>query len=105
MKKIAWEEKVTNKYVLERIGEKKTLQNNIPHRKVNLIECILIRRCFIHNSIERQLMETKGVGRRRRRTSLLASFRNRGRYWKLKEETEDRKGENDSLSHKHKEEL
>ena len=29
MKKIKWSEKVTNEYILERIGEKRTILNNI----------------------------------------------------------------------------
>ena len=50
-------------------------------------------------------MEIIGVGRRRR-TKLLDNFRNRRRYWKLKEEGEDKKKNgNDSLSHEHKEEI
>ena len=35
MEKIKWSEKVTNEQVLERLGEKKTLLNNIPRRKAN----------------------------------------------------------------------
>ena len=34
MEKIKWSEKVTNE-VIERIGEKNTLLNNIPRRNVN----------------------------------------------------------------------
>ena len=33
--KIKWPEKATNEQILERIGEKKTLLNNILRRKVN----------------------------------------------------------------------
>ena len=44
----------------------------------------------------------KEVGRR---THLLDDLKNRRRYWDLKEEAEDRKDENDSLSHEHKEEI
>ena len=43
MEKIKWSEKVTNEQVLERIGEKRTLLNNILHRKVNWIDHILKR--------------------------------------------------------------
>ena len=35
MEKIKWSEKVTNEQVLERIGEKRTLLNNILRRKAN----------------------------------------------------------------------
>ena len=37
MEKIKWSEKVTNEQVLERIGEKRTLLNNILRRKANCI--------------------------------------------------------------------
>ena len=50
----------------------------------------------IHDAIEGQMTEVKGV---RRRTKLLDDLRNR-RYWELKEEAEDRI----SLSIEHKEE-
>ena len=35
MEKIKWSEKITNEEVLVRIGEKRTLLNNILRRKVN----------------------------------------------------------------------
>jgi hypothetical protein len=35
MEKIKWSEKVTNEQVLEHIGEKRTLLNNILSRKAN----------------------------------------------------------------------
>ena len=37
MEKIKWSENVTNEEVLERIGEKRTLLNNILSRKANWI--------------------------------------------------------------------
>ena len=45
-------------------------------------------------------MEVKGVGRRR--TQLLDDLRDRRTYWELKEEAEDRKDGDDSLSIDHK---
>ena len=60
-------------------------------RKVNWIGHILRRNCLLHDAIEGQMTEVKGVGRRRRRTQLLDDLRNRRRYWELKEEAEDRK--------------
>ena len=81
MEKITWSEKVTNKQVLDRIREKRTLLNNILHRKANWIGHILRRNCLL------QMTEVKGVGRRR--TQLLDDLRNRRRYWELKEEAED----------------
>ena len=77
MEKIKWSEKVTNEQV-------------ILLRKANWIGHILRRNCFLHDAIEGQMTEVKGVGRRR--TQLLDDLRNRRRYWELKEEAEDRKG-------------
>ena len=72
MEKIQWSEKVTNEQVLERIGEKRTLVNNILLRKANWIDHILRRNFFLHDAIEGKM---KGVGRRR--TQLLDDLRNR----------------------------
>jgi len=47
-------------------GEKRTLLNNILHRKANWIGHILRRNCLLHDAIEGQIMKVKGVGRRRR---------------------------------------
>ena len=41
MEKIKWSEKVTNEQDLDRIGEKRTLLNNILRRKANWIDHIL----------------------------------------------------------------
>ena len=35
MEKIKWSEKITEEKLLERVGEKRTLSNNILRRKVN----------------------------------------------------------------------
>ena len=92
MKKIKLSEKVTNEQVLETLGEKSTLINNILRRKFNWFGRILRRNCLLHDVIKGEMMEVKRVGRRRRRrTQLLDDLRNRRRYWKLKEEAEDRK--------------
>ena len=88
MEKIIRSQKVTNEQVLGRIGEKRTLLNNILRRKANWIGHILRRNCLLHDAIEGQMTEVKGVGRR---TQLLDDLRNRRRYWELKEEAEDRK--------------
>jgi hypothetical protein len=48
VEKIKWSEKVTNELVLERIGEKRTLLNNILRRKANLIGHILRRNYLLH---------------------------------------------------------
>jgi hypothetical protein len=81
--------RVTNEQVLERIGEKRILLNNILRRKANWIDYILRRNCLLHDVTEGQMTEVKGVGRRR--TQLLDDLRNKRRYWELKEEVEDRK--------------
>ena len=89
---IKWSEKVTNEQVLDRIGEKRILLNNILRRKVNWIGHILRRNCLRLDTIEGHMTEGKGVRRRRSsRTQLLDELRNRRRYWELKEEAEDRK--------------
>ena len=44
---------------------------------------------FLYDVIEGLITEVKGVGGRK--TQLLDYFRNRRRYWELKEEVEDRK--------------
>ena len=77
MEKIKWSEKVTNGQLLERIGEKRTLLNNILRRKANWIVHSLRRNCLFCNAIEGQMTEVKGVGRR---TQLLDDLRNRRRY-------------------------
>ena len=59
MEKIKWSEKVTNEQVLERIGEKRTLLNNIHYRKKNWIGHILRRNCLLLNAIGGQTMEVK----------------------------------------------
>ena len=89
MEKIKWSEEVTIEQVLDRIGEKRTLLNNILRRKANWIGHILRRNFLLHDVIEGYMMEVKGVGRRR--TQLLDDLRNRKRYWKLKKKAEDRK--------------
>ena len=57
-------EKVSNEQALGRIGERRTLLNDILRRKVNWIGHIQRRNCFLHDAIEGQITEMKGVGRR-----------------------------------------
>jgi hypothetical protein len=64
------------------------MKNNIPRIKANWIGHILRNNCLLHDATEGQMMEMKGVGRRR--TQLL-DLRNRRRYWEVKEEAEDKK--------------
>ena len=64
MEKLKWSKKVTNE-VLERFGAKRTLLNNILHRKANWIGHILRGNCLLRDAIECQMTEVKGVGRRK----------------------------------------
>ena len=65
LEKIKCPEKVTNEEILERTEEKRTLVNNILHRKVNWIDHIL-RRNYLHNDvIEFKMTEVKGGEGRR----------------------------------------
>ena len=80
---------LTNEQVVDCIGEKRILLNNILRRKANWIGHILRRNCLFHDAIEGQKTEVKGVGRRR--TQPLDDLRNRRKIWELKEEAEDRK--------------
>jgi hypothetical protein len=73
MEKIIRSEKVTNKQVLERKGEKRT------RKKANWISHILKINCFLHDSIEGQMTEVKVVGRRR--TQLFDDLRKGSYYW------------------------
>ena len=98
MEKTKWSERVSNEQVLELIRGRMTLLNNILRRKVNWIGHILRRNCLLHDTIEGQMTEVKGVGRR---TELLDDLRNRRRYWELKE----KKLEMTVLSHEYKEEV
>jgi hypothetical protein len=52
--------------------------NNILRRKADWIGHILRRNCLLNYVIEGQMMEVKGVGRRR--TQLLDDLRHRRRY-------------------------
>ena len=84
-----WSENVFNEQVLDHIGEKRTLLNNILCRKANWIGHILRGNGLLHDDFEGQTTEVKRVGRRR--TQLLDDLRNSRRYWELNEEAEDRK--------------
>ena len=84
MEKIKWWEKLISEEVLGRIREKRTLLNNIPRTKINCIGHLPRRNCLLHDAIETQMTEVKGVERRTKQ--LFVDLRNRRRYWELKEE-------------------
>jgi hypothetical protein len=87
MEKIKCSEKVTNDEIPEHIGEKRILLYNILRIKVKCTDQILRRNSLLHDAIQRQKTEVKGVGR----TQFLDDLRNRRRYWEAKEEVEERK--------------
>ena len=60
MEKTKWSEEVTNE-VLECIGGKRTLLNNIPLRKVNWTGYIQRINCLLDDAIEGQITEVKVV--------------------------------------------
>jgi hypothetical protein len=71
MEKVKWSKKVTNEQVLERIGEKRTLLNNILRRKVNWIGHFLRINCLLHDAIEGQMAEVKGVEEEEHRSLMI----------------------------------
>ena len=71
MEEIKWPDKITNEQVLERIGEKRTLVNNIP--RISQLDW-----SYSDHGIEGNMTEVKGVARRR--IQLLDDLRNRRIY-------------------------
>ena len=57
--------------VLERIGEKRTLLNNLIRRKVISIGHIPRRNCLLRNAIEGQMTEGKGVDKEEEYSSFM----------------------------------
>ena len=83
MEKIKSPEKVTN--VLECIGQKRTLLNNILRREANCIGHILRR-----NYLKMMTLKDKVKGVGRRRTQLADDLRNRRRHWELESEAKSK---------------
>ena len=83
MGEIKRSERVNNE-VLELIGEKRTLLNNILRRKANWIGQILRTNCLLRDAIEVQMPGVQQVGRKK--TQLFDDLRNRRIYWEIKEE-------------------
>ena len=73
MEKIKMARESNNEQVIDHIGEKRTLLNNILHRKSNWIGHILRRNYLLHDDIKGKMTEVKGVGRKR--TQLLDNLR------------------------------
>ena len=61
--------KVTNEQVLDRIGKKRTLLNNILRREANWIGHILRRNCLLHDAVEGQMTEVKRVGKEKKKNT------------------------------------
>ena len=61
IEKIKCSEKATNEGVLETIGERRMLVNIMLHRKSNWIFHILRRNCLLHDVMEGQITEVKGL--------------------------------------------
>jgi hypothetical protein len=71
-----------------RVKEERNIVHTIKRRKANWIGHILRRNCLLKHVIEGKLEMTERRGRRRKQ--LLDDLKEKGRYWKLKEEALDR---------------
>jgi hypothetical protein len=78
--------------VLHRVKEERNIVHSIKRRKANWIGHILRRNCLLKHVIEGKLEgRIEMTGRRGRgRKQLLDGLKEKGRYWKLKEEALDR---------------
>jgi hypothetical protein len=79
---------VRNEEVLHRLKEERNILHTITRRKANCIGHILRRNCPLKHVIEGKLEgRIEVTGRRgRRRKQLLDDLKEKGIYWKLKEE-------------------
>jgi hypothetical protein len=92
MEKISWTDRVINEEVLHRVKEERNILHTIKRRKVNWIGHILRRYCLLKHVIEGKLeerIEMTGI-RGRKRKQLLDDLKEKGGYWKLKDEALDR---------------
>jgi hypothetical protein len=82
---------VRNEEVLHRVKEERNIIHTIKRRKANWIGHILRRNCLLKHVIEGKLEgRMEMTGRRRIRCKhLLDDFKEKRRYWKLKEEALD----------------
>jgi hypothetical protein len=88
MEKISWTGRVNNKTVLHRAKEKRNILHTIRQRKAKWIGHILHRNRLLTHIIEGKIIGTRRRGRRRKQ--LLDDLKEARRYWKLKEEAQDR---------------
>jgi hypothetical protein len=88
MEKISWTDRVNNEAVLHIVKEGRNIIHTIRRRKANRIGHILRRNCLIKHIIEGNILGTRRRGRRR--MQLLYDLKESRKYWKLKEEAQDR---------------
>jgi hypothetical protein len=88
MEKVSWTDRVNNEAVLHRVKEERNILHTIRRRKANWIWHILRRNCLLKHIIEENIRGTRRRGRRR--MQLLDALKEARRYWKLKEEAQDR---------------
>jgi hypothetical protein len=72
----------------ERVKEERNILHTIRRRKANWIGHILRRNCLLKHIIEGKIIGTRRRGRRRKQLS--DDLKKARRYWKLKEEAQDR---------------
>jgi hypothetical protein len=70
------------------VKEGRNILHTIRRRKANWIGHMLRRNCLIKHIIEGKILGTRRRGRRR--MQLLDDLKKKRRYWKLKEEAQDR---------------
>jgi hypothetical protein len=85
VEKISWTDHVNNEAVLHRVKEERNILHTIREKKANWIGHMLRRNCHI---IKGKIIGTRRLGRRRKQ--LLHDLKEARRYWKLKEEAQDR---------------
>jgi hypothetical protein len=77
-----------NEVVLHRVKEERNILHTQRQRKAKWIGHILRRNCLLSHIIEGKIIETRRRGRRPKQ--LLDNLKEARRYWKLKEEAQDR---------------
>jgi hypothetical protein len=86
--KISWTDRVNNEAVLHRVKEERNILDTIRRRKASWIGHILRRNCLLKHIIQGKIRGTRRRGRRRKQ--LLDDLEEARRYWKLKQEAQDR---------------
>jgi hypothetical protein len=88
MEKISWMDRVNNEAVLHGVNEERDILHTVRQRKANWIGHISHRNCHLKHFNEGKISGTRRQGRRRKH--LLDHLKEARRYWKLKEEAQDR---------------